>query len=226
MSELDTIRKVAQQALCVFGRGGSADNYLWDRAQRIVRNVEYICRLPELSSAGLQIDRFCLISAAYFADGGQDACEPGLSDANAADLGNLATRLVNEKLAGVVAGVRISKINKIIVESDNRLTKMTEAMILSDARSLDDMGLVGIFNEIRRCVIQGNGLCRILKSWKQKIDYRYWDARLKEGFRLDSVRKIAEHRFSLAKHFINQFAIENSGSDLEELISAISDNSK
>jgi len=226
MSELDTIRKVAQQALGVSDQGGTTDNYLWDRAQRIVRNVEQICRLPELAVNDLQIDRFCLLSAAYFADGRLGACEPGSTDANAADFRDLGTQLVNEKLAGIVTDARISKINKIIIESDNRLTKMTEAVILSDGRSLEDLGLVGIFNEIRRCVIQGKGLCRILKSWKQKIDYRYWDARLKEGFRLDSVRKIAAQRFSSAEYFMNRLAIENSGGDLEEVISETADDKK
>ena len=64
MSELDIIREIAQQVLVVPTLKGTKDNSLWDRTQRLVRNVEHICRLPEVAKLEAQIDRFCLIAAA------------------------------------------------------------------------------------------------------------------------------------------------------------------
>jgi len=91
-------------------------------------------------------------------------------------------------------------------------------MILSDARNLDDMGAMGIFNEFRRYIIGGKSICDALQSWKMKIDYRYWQARLKKSFRFESVRKLAEQRLSAAEHFMNQLEVETEAQDLNELI--------
>jgi len=226
MSELDIIREIAGQVLLVPTLKGTKDNSLWDRTQRIVRNVEHICRLPEAGQYIAQIDRFCLIAATYFSDAGfahyADAEDVSrrfvLADINAEDLCDFSTQVVADKLTGSLAGPKIDKINKIITESYDRFSKMPEAMILSDARNLDDMGAIGIFNEFRRYVIHGKGASDALQSWKRKIDYRYWDARLKESFRFEVVRKLAAQRFSAAEYFMNQLEVENSARDLEEMV--------
>lgn len=226
MSELDIIREMAQQSLEVSTLTGKTDHYLWDRAQRILRNVEHICRLPEVISLEAAIDRSCLIASTYFADAGfaryADAedtpARVALADLSFSELQDFSTQVVTDRLAGSIQGVRIEKINKIILESHNRFTRMPEAMVLSDARNLDDMGAIGIFNEFRRYVIHGKGASDALISWKRKIDYRYWQARLKESFRFASVRDLAQRRFAAAEFFMNQLAVENSARDLEELI--------
>jgi len=232
MSEIDIIRQIAQQVLTVTTLAGTSDNWLWDRAQRLVRNAEHICRLPELTDANLAVDRFCLIAATYFADAGfahyADAEDTGsrlvLADVTPTDLWDFSAQIVSEKLAGALAGPKIDKINKIIIEAGDRFTEMTEAMILSDARNLDDMGSIGIFNEFRRYVIHGKGASDVLQSWKRKVDYKYWQARLKESFRFDSVRTLAEQRYSATEYFMNQLEVENSARDLEELIIESLDN--
>lgn len=226
MSEIDVIREIAQQVLTVPTLAGTKDNWLWDRAQRLVRNVEHICRLPELSEADLPIDRFCLTAAAYFSDAGfasyadpeDKAARMVLADVTLGDLLDFSAQIVSDKLSGALAGPKIDKINRIIIESGNRFTDMTEANILSDAHNLDDMGAVGLFNEFRRYVVHGKGASDVLESWQRKVDYRYWQARLKEGFRFESVRKLASRRFSAAKYFMNQLGAEHSAKDLEDMI--------
>jgi hypothetical protein len=226
MAEMDIIREIAQQVLIVPTISGEKDNYLWDKAQRIVRNVEHICRLGEITSKNLSVDRFCLTGAAYFCDSGfarySDAEDLSarlvLADISASDLVDFSTQIVADKLSGALAGPKIDKINKIITDSIDRSTNMSEAMILSDAKNLDDIGAVGVFNEFRRYVIHGKGVSNALESWKRKVDYRYWDARLKESFRFDCVRKLAEQRFENVSVFMNQLSTENSAKDIEELI--------
>lgn len=226
MSELDVVRDLAKEALTIRPQGREPDDSLWDRAQRLARNVDHICRLPELAKAGVQIDRFCLTTAAYFSDAGlayhleaeENEGKTALSNANSSNLTDFSVEVVTEKLAGVVEKTRIEKINRIIIESDNRFTKMTESMILSDARNLDDMGAVGIFNEFRRYIDDGKGVSDALQIWKRKIDYRYWQARLKESFRFEQVRKLAEQRLSAAEYFMNQLKVENAAQDLRELL--------
>jgi len=103
MSEIDIIRQIAQQVLTVTTLAGTSDNWLWDRAQRLVRNAEHICRLPELTDANLAVDRFCLIAATYFADAGfahyADAEDTGarlvLADVTPTDLWDFSAQVVS-----------------------------------------------------------------------------------------------------------------------------------
>ena len=225
MSELDIIRDLAKQALTITTPNCKVDGFLWDRAQRLVRNVEHICRLPEVAKDELQIDHFALITATYFSEAGLarhlesevTGVEGANSNNNNEDLLDLATLIVEETLSPAASRMSISKINRIITESMSHSPTILEAMILSDARNLDDMGAVGIFGEFKRYIIGGKGVSNVLHTWKRKIEYKYWQTRLKESFRFESVRKIAEQRLSTAEYFLNQLKVENTASDLEEL---------
>ena len=225
MAELDIVKDLAKQALTIPTLTGDFDNSLWDRAQRLVRNVEHICRLPELGKTSLQIDRFSLYAATYFSDAGlarhlktkETGGKSVISNTNGNDLLDFCTQIVEEKLEDAIDKTKIKKINRIITESCSRFTRMTEAMILSDARNLDDTGATGIFNEFRRFVSHGKGASDALKGWERKIDYGYWQARLKEGFRFEAVRKLAEQRLAAAEYFMNQLNVENTAQDLGEL---------
>ena len=58
----------------------------------------------------------------------------------------------------------------------------------------------------------------MLESWRRKVDYRYWQARLKESYRFESVRMLAERRFGATEFFMNQLDVEHAARDLEELL--------
>ena len=228
MPELDVVRSFAEKALAIQTPSGDCDNFLWDRCRRLVHNIEVICRLPELTGAGLQIDHFALTVAAYFSDAGlarylrkegaDIANRMVFPNGNGEDLLELSAKVVAEKLANFIEKTKIETIKKIIIDSGSYLAQTTEAMILSDARNLDDMGAVGIFNEFRRCSLRGKGVSYALKSWKRKKDYRYWQARLNKSFRFQSVRQLAERRLQKAEDIINQLKIETEAEDIEELL--------
>ena len=229
---MDVVKEIARQALSVTTETCAEDNWLWDRAQRVLRNVEHICSLPELAEKNLPIDKFCLIAAVCFFESGltcsaeaKDAgSKPVFTDTNPNDLRDFSARIAADKLTGVLPQHKIEKINKIITESGNRLTNMPEAMILSDASSLDDMGAVGLFNEFRKYAALGKGITDILKTWKRKLDYQYFQARLKESFRFKSVGKLAQKRHIAAENFMNQLQAENYADDLEKFITESPDN--
>ena len=224
MSELDKIHQIALKTLILPTLSGGRDNWLWDRTLRILRNIEHICRLPELAEQAISIDRFCLVAAAYFADSGlvrfsgspktSKQCPP--VDVTNADVCNFSTQTVSDTLSKVITGARIDKINKIITESFDRFTDVTEAMILSDGRGLEDLGAAGLLGALREQLTAGKGVSDILESWKRKIEYGYWQARLKESFRFAAVRAIAEQRFGAVEKFMDQLATENIAGDLEE----------
>ncbi len=185
--------------------------------------------MPELAEQAISIDRFCLVAAAYFADSGrvyfagnQKATRKWPpADVTNAEVYNVSMQTVLDKLANVTTSTRIDKINKIIGESFNRFTDVTEAMILSDGRGLEDLGATGLLGTLRKQLIDGKGVSDILESWKRKIEYGYWQARLKESFRFAAVRAIAEQRFAAVEQFMNQLAMENTVGDLEERLAKI-----
>ena len=224
MSELDTIHQIARETLTFPSPSGGHDDWLWDRTLRILQNVEHICRLPELAEQAISIDRFCLVAAAYFADSGlahfagnrKAAGQLPPADVTNANLCKVSTQTVSDALADVITGTRIDKINKIITGSFDRFTDITEAMVLSDGRGLEDLGAAGLLGGIRGQLIDGKGVSGMLESWKRKVEYGYWQARIEESFRFAVVRQIAEQRFSAAEQFMNQLAMENTAGDLEE----------
>jgi len=225
MLKLDVVRDIAKQILMAPTFTAKPDNSLWDRAERLVRNVEDICRLPELTKAGPQIDNFCLVTATYFSDAGlvgsgkskRATAKLFCPGSNGNGLLESSADVVSQKLKGVLEEAKIQKINKIITESGNRFTRWIEARILADARNLDDVGAVGIFNELKRHIIDGKGVSDVVASWERKLDYGYWQARLKEGFHFEFVRRVAEERLSRADSFMKKLRSENEARDLEDL---------
>jgi hypothetical protein len=224
MPDLETIRKIAHKALVLQTADADSDNWLWDRAKRCQKNIDKICRLPELADQANSIDRLCLVAATYFADSGflqysrglKGGVKGMLAEVNYTKLCTFSTQIVSEKLARVLTPERIDKVNEIITESCNRFTESVEAMILSDARNLEDLGAVGRLNEVFRQMNSGKGVSEIVTSWKRKIEYGYWQARLKEGFRFEAVGRVAQQRFQAAERFMEQLITENQADDLED----------
>jgi len=223
VSELDVIHQIARETLTLPIPRADRNSWLWDRTLRILQNIEYICRLPELANQAIGIDRPCLFAAAYFAESGlrhlsEGRKTLGANGAGDAELCEISTQIASEKLAAVTTEARIDKINRIIAESFSRMTGMTEAMILSDARGLEDLGTTGLLGGLHKDFVNGKGISESLESWKRKIEYGYWQVRLAESFRFEAVRRTAEQRFESAEQFMNQLAIENTAGDLKETL--------
>jgi hypothetical protein len=224
MTEYNVIKEIAEQLLVVPTLKGTPDRYLIDRAYRILRHCGNIAQLNEVRC--FQIDHDCLNVASLFRDAGfaryasqeDRVARMVLADLTDADMRDFSAQLVQENLSELLNPRQRERICSIIMESGSRKTSLVEAMILADARNLEDMGATGIFNELRRYVVHGRGVTEALVSWKRKIDYDYWNARLREGFRFESVRKLAQQRMQTALGFMEQLERENKAGDLEELL--------
>ena len=168
------------------------------------------------------LDLFCLQAAAYFSDSGyilySQLKEVSVTDASLTlrgrELRDFSVQVVQEHCQRRQYITKLDRICRILTESENRLTRLPEARILSDARCLDDIGALGILQDVRRCVLAGKGVSSLLEGWKRKIEYRYWDARLKEGFHFPSVRQIAQRRFAAMEQCIRQLESEHLAEDL------------
>lgn len=224
MADLQVFKEIAEQVLAIPTQKGTSDSYLIDRAYRILRHCGGIARLGEVQR--FQIDYDGLNIAALFRDAGfaryanQDdkVSRMVLADLTDEDIRDFSTQIVQEKLTELLNPEQLERVCGIILESGKRNTTLVEAMVLSDARNLDDMGAIGIFSEMRRYVVHGHGVAEALTGWNRKIEYDYWTARLREGFRFESVRSIAEQRLLTARKFMAQLDIENKAADLEDIL--------
>lgn len=222
MSDIAKIQQLARQILLA-GDESRCDQWLWDRTKRIVRNCDLICKMPEISDAKLAIDRFCLLAAAWLSESGfslydgidESSWTVVLSEINPADLRKFSLEKVDEVLIGEISDTKVEKISRIITESGTLGTVLTEGRILSDARGLEDMGAIGIFNDFRKYTIHGQSIPDVLAGWTRKLDYRYWESRINESFHFDSVRQVAKRRLNTAESFMKQLSIENLGRDLD-----------
>ncbi len=221
MLSIEDVKTLARK---VFIRSGGAGCFLWDRSERIAGNVSRICDFEELTKPRVDIDKFCLSAAAYFSEtgrAGQISSDettivwPASVNADQWVL-HECTEVVAGQLEGIARAEQITKINKIIVESWNNYTQLVEAMILSDARNLDDMGLSGAAGEFMRCFLQGKGFERVLRTWRNKIDYGYWQARVNEGLNFESSRQVAEKRLKKVQWLMEHFAAEHEAKDFEK----------
>ncbi len=224
MAELVVVKEIAEQVLTVPTIKGTPDRYLIDRAYRVLRHCGNIAQLSEVKR--FQVDHECLNISALLRDSGfaryaseeDNVARMVLADLTDEDMRDFSAQVVQEKLGGCLNPRQMERICSTIIESGKRDTSLIEAMILSDARNLDDMGGVGIFNETRRYLIHGRGVTDAIASWKRKVEYEYWNARLRESFRFDSVRVIAENRLQAAMDFMSQLEKENKAGDLEEML--------
>jgi len=224
MADLNVIKEIVEQVLAVPTLKGTPDRYLIDRAYRVLRHCGSISRLHDV--ACFQIDNECLSVASLFRDAGfaryasqeDKAARMVLADLTDEDLRDFSTQVVHETLTDLLNPRQMERVCSIMIESGDRETTLIEAMILSDARNLDDMGAIGIFNECRRYVVHGRGATDALTSWNRKVEYDYWSARLRESFRFESIRKLAEKRLQTAENFMRELAIENRAGDLEDML--------
>lgn len=226
---LDEVKEIAKKVLMLPNCWSGCDNFLWERSQRLVNNISLIARLQEVVEKSPDLDHFALTSAAYFNEAGLASflkpeknnpvpVIPNLTAAGNDHFVYLSTEIVNEQLSSFVQKQTIDKINAIIIQSYENEKKIPEAIILSDARNLDDMGVVGIFNDLKNYFFAGKGVSNLLQSWESKIDYAYWQSRLDESFHFEAVREIARKRLYAAHFFMKQLKLEARGLDIEKFI--------
>lgn len=225
MSQEELIADIAQGVLSSPAHEAKTNSGLWDQAKRLLRIAGIICDLPELTGPDLPIDRLALSGAVYFCNADLAETEAGKNlktksspEPSRLDSAKISAGIAAEKLHGQLSEQKVNKISRIIIESGNKLTTSNEAKILSDAQNLDDMGIVGLFSRLRNSSVHGQGPSDILRSWKKKIDYGYFQARLEDSFHFESVKRIAKKRFELTEKFMSGLRDECSGKDILDTI--------
>ena len=220
MSKIKAVRDIAKdQLVSPLPLRKQSTRLLWEKTKRMVSNIEHICQLPELSRSGIDIDRVSLLAAAYFSLAASSSGQRQRATIKPGRHLELSAEIASEKLEHIFPPQQIKKISGTITESGNRFTRKLEAMILSDIRNLDDMGITGIMNELSRYTLTGRTTADLLQNWQKKIDYKYWHARLKEGFHFEPVRQLAEARLDAASQLMDQLRMEINSIDFQNIAS-------
>ena len=195
------------------------DTFLLDHALRVLRYMDAILEFEEVRS--LRVDRICLDGAALFHDAAWVRLErerresPAYSAAtmSADEIRDYSAEMAAEELKGLLDNRQIGQLQEIIRNYQSRTTRLAEAMVLSDACNLDDLGAIGVWRELRRFALEGRGIEDALTSWRRKIDYGYFAARINDTFRFAESRKWAEARLKRLEHFMAEMRRENEAQD-------------
>jgi hypothetical protein len=83
---------------------------------------------------------------------------------------------------------------QVLHEMPQRTPMLDESRLLADALNLEDFGIIGLLLQTIQVCRQGGGAAQVADGLEKREQYGYWNARLKEGFHFEAVRKLAAAR--------------------------------
>ncbi len=220
MPEIESVMELARDLLIGRSPLGREDTFLYDHSVRVMRVADRLARCPE--AADWRIDRFALAAAAIFHQAATVRLdeERRTSTVYAAatmspeDIKAYSAEVAGDRLADKVPERQLELIQEVIRRAHDATVEMNEAKLLSDADSLDDIGTLGVWRDLRRYVLEGRAIDDALRAWQRRDQYGYWDARVRDVFNLDTARKLAEKRLAAARAFMEALARERDGADI------------
>ena len=222
MPEIEPLIEEARDVLVTASPLGREDRFLFDHAVRVMRVAERLSHCREVRQ--WRIDRFALQVAALFHQAATVRLDEerrtstvyAAATMSAEDVKEYSAELAGDRLRGRVPGRQLARIQEIIRRAHDASIDLAEAKILSDADSLDDIGALGVWRDMRRYILEGRAVADTVRAWQQREQYGYWEARLREAFNLETARRLAERRLEAARRFKEQLAVEREALDLAD----------
>lgn len=219
MAPLERIIPQARQQLTVVGENGRGDLWLWEHSERVMRNADVLAAAA--GPADRELDALALAVAALFHDAGWAVqARQGrvdrwqvLSRPTNEIQRELAAGLLQEQVCHLLPPQSLRVAADAIRECNNRETTLPEARVLADADNLDDVGVLYVLRQFRQYQHECRPLEQLLASWARQREYRYWDARLNDGFHFEATRELARARLSAAEQFMTALACDYHGLD-------------
>ncbi len=220
MPEIEPIVEVARDVLVGRSPLGREDTFLFDHSLRVMRVAERLSRCREV--ADWRIDRFALQAAALFHQAATVRLEEerrtstvyAAATMSAEDVKAYSAELAGDRLGRHMPARQLELVQEIIRRTHDSTIELNEAKVLSDADSLDDIGALGTWRDLRRYVLEGRAIDDALHAWKRREEYGYWTARVRDVFNLETARRLAEGRLEAARSFMQQLRRERDGADI------------
>ena len=125
-----------------------------------------------------------------------------------------AAELAADQLKELLPSADLEMVGKILREHRQRETQLPEAKLLADAITLEEFGLVGLWNIWRQFHAAGKTLEQFIKLWKAQHDYSYWESRLRDGFHFETSRRTAKERLGYMRGIYERLQQEQLGEDV------------
>jgi len=220
MPEIEPIIEIARDVLVGRSPLGREDTFLFDHSVRVMRVAERLASCREVRS--WRMDRFALAAAALFHQAATGSLEEerrtstvyAAATMSAEDVKLYSAELAGDRLRSRLPPRQVELVQEIIRRAHDATIDMAEAKVLSDADSLDDIGALGVWRDLRRHVLEGRSVGDATRAWEQREQYGYWVARVRDAFNLATARRLAESRLGAARAFMEQLARERDAADL------------
>lgn len=204
--------KRAEADLCLGLSSSPLDKVVWEHSTRVARVAGTIAALPELAQRA--IDRRALTAAALYHDAGWvlqfragESIPRDLLLRPTCDVQReMAAVWLSERLHGELSDRSLELAANCIRFCNDRQTTLTEAQILAEAENLDEIGPQAIQLMIRRQMADGKTLADMIQLWQRQEEYHYWQARIKDSFRFEPIRRIATQRWQALRRFMLDLA--------------------
>ena len=220
MPEIEPIVEIAREVLVGRSPLGREDTFLFDHSVRVMRVADRLSACREARS--WRMDRFALSVAALFHQAATVRLDEerrtstvyAAATMSAEDVKHYSAELAGDRLRQKLPPQQLELVEEIIRHAHDATIESAETKILSDADSLDDVGALGVWRDLRRYLLEGRGVDEAIHAWERREQYGYWDARVREAFRLETSRRLAERRLAGARAFMQQLAGEREAADL------------
>jgi len=185
--------------------------------------AELIVQLPE--AGDLQIDPVVLRVAALYHDAGwavqvearEVAPQRVLTRPTNDVQRELAAGLVENSFSNDLPAQTVARTGEAIRRINDHDAGLPESHVVSDADNLDQIGPVGFLQNLRRDLVEGRTLRHALDTWHRQQEYHYWEARIRDGIRFESVRELAWRRLAAMDPFMEALGNHLDALDLAEL---------
>jgi|WetSurMetagenome_2_1015567.scaffolds.fasta_scaffold22999_3 uncharacterized protein len=222
MPEIEPFVEIARSVLVGRSPLGRDDTYLFDHSVRVMRVAERLSQSREASQ--WRLDRFALSVAALFHQAATVRLEEerrtstvyAAATMSADDVREYSAELAGDRLKGKLPARQAALVQNIIRHTHDPATAVAEARILSDADNLDDVGALGVWRDLRRSAMEGRGVEDAVRTWQRRLEYGYWETRIRDAFRMDTSRRLARGRLTSAHAFMQQLAREQQADDMPE----------
>lgn len=224
MIDLDAIRKQAQQDLLLTCPQGNVNSMLWEHAERVFECALLMSHLPELSNR--VIDRDVLAITAFYHDAGWKVQLNEGSIKLGEVMGNilspihrtLGAKLVLEQLQGLADKSTLKAAAECIsILSDHDMDNL-HSQIVAEADHLDEFNILNASIKISKELMGGKSIEAVLDTWENQKRYRYWEKKIKDLFRFESVRQVAIARLAVLEQYIDNIRIHHRNMELRALV--------
>ena len=224
MRDLEAVWKLARTHLVVPAEGGGNDIFLWEHSLRVAKSAHYLSRLPEAQA--YEPDSLALLAASLFHEAGWiSRWRAGEIERYEMLLGSPSESIVAESirimedvLKDVVPPSSLSRASATVRFRIAHSQEPIEGYILTEADNLEEFGLGFLWMAIRRGICGGKGVQAVLDAWKRRIEYHFWTARLKDAFRFDASRKLAESRLRQLELLMDEMTVQHGVEDVRRLV--------